>query len=106
MSQTKLSDASINKRLLQLLNSKGKLLKNKKQLCTYHYTPRLNTNSLNKLRPASLRPTNQDKLFEQRYLQALSKLKLCQYQLTRIQPHLYQMSGTKELPLQNCQARF
>ncbi len=105
MSRTILSDEGINQKLLKLLNTGSRLLKKRKQSRFGHRMPKHTTKrSFDQVKIAGPRISNQEKQFQQSYLQALLKLKLCQTKLTRIPPHLYQTSGTKDLPLQNYQA--
>lgn len=107
MSQTKLSDEGINIKLLKLLNTGCKLLKKQKaskdRRCTSK--PAAKT-GLDKARLSSIRLSNQERLFQQRYQQAQSKLKMCQYQLTRIHSHLYQTSGTQKISMQQFKVHF
>lgn len=105
MSQTILSDEGINQKLQKLLNAGCKLLKNKTPSRRCSPKPAAKK-GFDKAGTSRIRLSNQEKLFQHRYQQALSKLKLCQYQLTRIQPHLYQTSGTQEISIQHCKAHF
>ena len=96
---------SINQQLLKLLNAGCKLCQKAKRKVHGRKNSSLKAHQLLSKAALKNRLSSQEMLFQQRYQQALSKLKLCQYQLTRSPSRPSLMPGTN-IPMHTCKAHF